>query len=122
MNYVNKIAQLIIPDSILVIDRDGNPVTEKSDEKPLGNIQDVIVLNNTKKSIIDEAKRKRRFESMMEESEDEDQIEEIKDSNQNFTYRYTPDINIEISTANIEHLDEYTEEWSTEAVVNAKPI
>ena len=89
MNYVNKIAQLIIPDSILVIDRDGNPVTEKSDEKPLGNIQDVIVLNNTKKSIIDEAKGKRRFESMMEESEDEDQIEEIKDSNQNFTYRYT---------------------------------
>ena len=40
-----------------------------------------IALNNNK--IIDEAKRKRRFESMMAESEDEDKIVENKDSNQN---------------------------------------
>lgn len=94
MNFVNRIAALVIPDSILVLDADGNLVNEKSNEKPLGGAQDqinendsisnskcIIALNNNK--IIDEAKRKRRFESMMAESEDEDKIVENKDSNQN---------------------------------------
>lgn len=62
----------------------------------------------------------------MEVSEDEDTIEEIIDSNQNFINHYTPEINIEIdigkkpSTYDTED-SEYTEEWSTEAVVN-EPI
>ena len=94
MNFVNRIAALVIPDSILVLDADGNLVNEKSNEKPLGGAQDqinendsisnskcIIALNSNK--IIDEAKRKRRFESMMAESEDEDKIVENKDSNQN---------------------------------------
>ena len=99
MNFVNRVAELVIPDSILVLDADGNLVNKKSNEKPLGgaqhqinendsqendsnsNIKCIIALNNNK--IIDEAKRKRRFESMMVDSEDEDKIVENKDSNQN---------------------------------------
>ena len=94
MNFVNRVAELVIPDSILVLDADGNLVIEKSNERALGsaqhqinendsntNIKCIIALNNNK--IIDEAKRKRRFESMMAESEDEDKIVENKDSNQN---------------------------------------
>ena len=99
MNFVNRVAELVIPDSILVLDADGNLVNEKSNEKPLGGAQHqinendsqenesnsnskcIIALNNNK--IIDEAKRKRRFESMMVDSEDEDKIVENKDSNQN---------------------------------------
>lgn len=161
MDYVNKIAQLIIPDSILVIDSDGNSVTEKSDKKTVdGLIEQIkesqsqenesnsVVFKKSENRTIDEIKKKRRFESMMEVSEDEDTIEEIIDSNQNFINHYArelkyfsePDsvvcwvllksclaeINIEIDigkkppTYDTED-SEYTEEWSTEAVVN-EPI
>ena len=101
VEFVNKTAELIIPDSILVLDADSNLVNEELNEKPLVEVQDqinennsqendsdtdssIIVLNN-KNRIIEEAK-KRRFESMMAESEDEDKIVEIKDSNQNSIY------------------------------------
>ena len=102
MNFVNKIADLIIPDSILVLDTDGNSVNEKLNEKPLVRVQNqiieyhsqendsnIIVLSNKKDQIIDEAKKKRRFESMMAESEDEDKNVEIEDSNQNSIHVYT---------------------------------
>ena len=102
VEFVNKTAELIIPDSILVLDVDSNLVKEELNEKPLVEVQDqinennsqendsdtdssIIVLHNNKNRIIDEAK-KRRFESMMAESEDEDKIVEIKDSNQNPIY------------------------------------
>ena len=102
VEFVNKTAELIIPDSILVLDADSNLVNEELNEKPLVEVQDqinennsqendsdtdssIIVLHNNKNRIIDETK-KRRFESMMAESEDEDKIVEIKDSNQNLIY------------------------------------
>lgn len=99
VEFVNKTAELIIPDSILALDADGYLINEKMNEKPLVEVQDqinknhsqendfdtdssIIVINNNKNRIIEEAK-KRRFESMMAESEDEDKIVEITDSNQN---------------------------------------
>ena len=102
MNYVDKIARLIIPDSILVIDSDGNSVTEKPDKKTVdGLIEQInesksqenesssVVFKKSKRQTIDELKKKRRYESMMEVSDDEDTIEEIIDSNQNFINQYT---------------------------------
>ena len=102
MDYVDKIARLIIPDSILVIDSDGNSVTEKPDKKTVdGLIEQInesksqenesssVVFKKSKRQTIDELKKKRRYESMMEVSDDEDTIEEIIDSNQNFINQYT---------------------------------
>ena len=101
MNYVDKIARLIIPDSILVIDSDGNSVTEKPDKKTVdGLIEQInesksqenesssVVFKKSKRQTIDELKKKRRYESMMEVSDDEDTIEEIIDSNQNFINQF----------------------------------
>ena len=105
MNYVDKIARLIIPDSILVIDSGGNSVTEKSDKKTVDGLIEQInesqsqenesnsaVFKKSENRAIDEIKKKRRYESMMEVSEDEDTIEEIIDSNQNFINHYTREL------------------------------
>ena len=104
MDYVNKIAQLIIPDSILVIDSDGNSVTEKPDKETVdGLIEQIyesqsqenesnsVVFKKSENRTINELKKKRRYESMLEVSEDEDTIE-IIDSNQNFINQYTREL------------------------------